>query len=299
MFHVEQIINFLITATKDHNSDISEKPKLVCTDHLVSGEKFKISEYEKGILKTEPVPNDLAAYYESEEYISHNDSRANLQDKIYHLVKSYMLSKKAKWIRKYIKQGSILDFGAGTGEFLNRMKSYYWNVEGVEPNQTARELAILKGLNLKSELSDLERRNFDVISLWHVLEHLPDLENKIKVFRELLSEEGILIIAVPNYKSYDATYYKNKWAAWDVPRHLWHFSRDGIKDKLAESGFELVKEKPLKFDSYYVSLLSEKNAQGSSNYLNAIYRGFISNWKAKSSKEYSSVAYFFKKTPKT
>lgn len=272
---------------------------MVCKDHLVSGEKFNIEEYEKGILKTHPVPENLPRYYESEDYISHSDSQRNFQDRIYHFVKSHMLSKKAKWIYRYFKQGSILDFGAGTGEFLNEMKNSHWIVDGIEPNNTARNLGALKGLNLKSEISELENKKFDVISLWHVLEHIPDFQNKLSELKTLLKDDGLLIIAVPNFNSYDSKYYNENWAAWDVPRHLWHFSRNGIKEKFAEHGFKLVNEKPLKFDAYYVSLLSEKNKPKSSNLLNAIYRGFLSNQRAKSSGEYSSITYFFKKESKT
>ncbi|MGA8853807.1 MAG: class I SAM-dependent methyltransferase [Christiangramia sp.] len=295
MFHVEQMNQFLVTIEQSNKSVSPEKPFLICKDHLVSGEDFKISEYETGILKTHPFPKNLSKYYESEDYISHSDSKKSFQDKIYHSVKSHMLSKKAKWIRNFVKHGRILDYGAGTGEFLNKMRTLLFNVEGVEPNETARELAILKGLDLKPELSDVLIKQFDVISLWHVLEHIPDFENKISEFKPILAEEGILIIAVPNYKSYDANYYKQDWAAWDVPRHLWHFSRIGLKQKIEKHGFELVKEKPLKFDSFYVSLLSEKNKPGSTNLINAFYRGFLSNIKAKHSGEYSSIAYFFKK----
>ena len=179
-----------------------------------------------------------------------------------------------------------------------QMKSYSWEVEGVEPNETARNLAILKGLDLKDDLSSIQEKKYDVITLWHVLEHIPDYEDKINQFYDLLNEDGILIVAVPNFNSYDCKYYKNQWAAWDVPRHLWHFSRNGLGSKLFENGFFLLKEKPLKFDSYYVSLLSEKNKARSSNYINAFVRGFISNFKARSTGEYSSIAYFFTKTPK-
>ena len=289
----------MITAEKKYSTQIQDEPKMVCKDHLVTGEEFQISEYENGILRTEPVPSDLGKYYESDNYISHSDSKSGLQDKVYQLVKSHMLSKKAKWVRRYFKQGDILDFGAGTGEFLNKMKKFLWNVDGVEPNKTARDLAILKGLNLKPDLSELRIKKFDVISLWHVLEHLPDLEKKIQEFYDLLNEDGILIIAVPNHRSYDAEFYKEDWAAWDVPRHLWHFSREGLTEKFYDFNFELVDEKPLKFDSYYVSLLSEKNKNSSTNPLNAIYRGFVSNQRARKTGEYSSIAYFFKKTPKT
>jgi len=289
----------LITTKKKYSAQIDHESKMVCKDHLVSGEEFQILEFEKGILKTDPVPADLGKYYESEDYISHSDSKNSLQDKVYQIVKSHMLSKKAKWVRRYFKQGDILDFGAGTGEFLNTMRKYLWNVEGVEPNKNARDLAILKRLDLKADLSKLRFKKFDVISLWHVLEHLPDLEIKIAEFYELLQEDGILIIAVPNYRSYDAEFYKEDWAAWDVPRHLWHFSREGLAEKFSVHNFELVEERPLKFDSYYVSLLSENNKNSTANPFNAIYRGFISNQKAKKTGEYSSIAYFFKKTPKT
>lgn len=267
----------------------------VYKDHLVTGEEFIIKSHEKGILKTEPFPEDLGKYYQSDAYISHHDSSRNFQDKIYRLVKSYMLSRKAKWIRSYKKHGSILDFGAGTGEFLNKMKSFYWNVYGIEPNKTARDFAILKGLDLKPGLDVLDQKKFDVISLWHVLEHLPDFEEKIQTFKNKLKDDGILIIAVPNYDSYDAKYYRENWGAWDVPRHLWHFSRKGITEKFKENGFTLIKEKPLRFDSFYVSMLSERNRKGSLNIMNAVYRGLISNIQASRNGEYSSIAYFFKK----
>ncbi len=262
---------------------------------MVSGEKFKITVYEDGILKTDPVPNNLSSYYESSQYISHKDSTNGLMEKLYQLVKSYMISKKASWISNEKDKGKILDFGAGTGEFLKKMESFSWMVEGVEPNKNARKLGKQKGLDLKENLDEVEKYPFDVITLWHVLEHIPDFENKIQEFKSKLQDDGLLIIAVPNYNSYDANHYQEDWAAWDVPRHIWHFSRKGLKNKMADNGFHLVKEKPLKFDSYYVSLLSEKNKGKGNSFLNAVYRGFLSNIKATRTKEYSSVAYFFKK----
>ena len=289
----------MITTENNNNSNAATQSKLICKDHLVSSEEFRIEEYEKGILKTQPTPENLPKYYESEDYISHRDSKSNLQDKVYQMVKSFMLSEKAKWIQSYIEKGSILDYGAGTGEFLQQMKNNAWQVEGVEPNSNARNLGVNKGLQIQSILSAVSKKSYDVISLWHVLEHIPDFENKIVEFKELLDQDGLLVIAVPNYKSYDANYYNENWAAWDVPRHLWHFSREGIKTKMNQYGFSLVEEKPLKFDSYYVSLLSEKNKSTSTNFLNAFYRGLRSNLKAKASGEYSSIAYFFRKHPKT
>ena len=284
----------MISTKKKYDYKSSIRSKLVCKDQLVTGEDFEIEEYEKGILKTLPVPEDLSRYYESDAYISHSDSSRNLQDKIYQFVKSYMLSKKATWINEYFKEGKILDYGAGTGEFLNKMRSGQWDVEGVEPNKQARELGLSKGLKIKPDLSAIEKDNYTIISLWHVLEHIPDFEIKVRKFRRLLADDGILIIAVPNYNSYDANYYKEHWAAWDVPRHLWHFSRSGLKNKLSDLGFDLLDEKPLLFDSFYVSLLSEKSKSPRTNFLNAIYRGFLSNLKASKTGEYSSIVYFFK-----
>lgn len=272
-----------------------KKDGLECRDYLVSGEKFKLipaSEFD--ILKTQPVPENLDFYYQSEDYISHTDSAKSITDRIYQFVKGYMLNQKLNWIEKLKSPGKILDVGAGTGDFLLKAKKRGWKVSGIEPNESARKLALLKDLNLQADLSKVGTEKFDVICLWHVLEHIPNLEEEISNFRALLKKDGILVIAVPNFKSHDAEYYREFWAAYDVPRHLWHFSQNGIKNLLSQFGLNLISTKALIFDAYYVSLLSEKNKTGSSNYLKAIYRGWISNWKAKESSEYSSLVYFFK-----
>ncbi|MFV8225341.1 class I SAM-dependent methyltransferase [Christiangramia aquimixticola] len=268
---------------------------LECKDHLVSGEKFEILDLKNGILKTDPFPEDLNKYYQSEDYISHTDSSKTFQDKIYQIVKNKMLSKKASWINTLSKTGKILDYGAGTGDFLNRMKFDGWEVEGVEPNYTARNLGIKKGLEISSELENISETQFDVITLWHVLEHIPDYQNVVDLLKAKLKPGGFLVIAVPNFKSFDAFYYNNKWAAWDVPRHLWHFSRKGLKNTIEENGFSLLQEKPLIFDSYYVSLLSEKNKGSRFPFPKALLRGFISNLNARGTGEYSSLTYFFQK----
>ncbi|MCM4155007.1 class I SAM-dependent methyltransferase [Gramella sp. AN32] len=269
---------------------------LTAKDHLLSNEEFDIIPYKKGILKTEPFPEDLSTYYESEDYISHTDERNNLLDTIYGWVKSYMLSQKRKWVLTEKSKGKILDIGAGTGDFLNQFKNQNWEICGVEPNRKAREFALKKGLNLVQELNDVKPKNFDIISLWHVLEHIPNLEEQILKIYSLLDKNGILIIAVPNYKSYDAQYYKEDWAAWDVPRHLWHFSQEGLKMEMKNLGFECFQNKPLIFDSYYVSLLSENFRKNGGSKLNAFKTGFKSNFKAKTSGEYSSLTYFFRKS---
>lgn len=276
--------------------DLEEKVQLECRDFLVSGEKFKlISDDNSEILRTWPVPENLEFYYQSKDYISHTDSSKGITEKIYQLVKRYMLAKKLSWIETFKNPGKILDVGAGTGEFLNYCKKKGWKIDGVEPNASARKLASKKGVEIHKELAELPAASFDVITMWHVLEHLPDLETEIRNLNLLLKPDGILIIAVPNFKSYDAQYYKEYWAAYDLPRHLWHFSQKGLTGLIKNFGWNLETTKPLKFDAFYVSLLSEKNKPGSGNFLNAFLRGAISNIKASRTGEYSSLVYFFKK----
>ena len=283
-----------MNSDKNTPPENKKAPQLV-TDNLVTGKNFEIRAYKKGILKTFPVPENLGKYYESEHYISHTDSKRTFQDKVYQKVKSYMLSQKANWIRNISKGTQILDYGCGTGDFLLKMQKLNWEVSGIEPNDAARNLAQKKCGNVQSSLHDLKNQKFDVITLWHVLEHIPDFEGKLDEFKKLLKPNGLLIIAVPNYKSYDAKYYKKFWAAWDVPRHLWHFSRKGILEIMKSKNFKCTLEKGLQFDSFYVSMLSENNKASKPNLLNAFYRGLISNLKAKQTKEYSSIAYFFVK----
>lgn len=275
-----------------------------CTDFTVSKEKFdlhKSREYD--ILVTKPIPENIGAYYQSEDYISHTDSKKNLFDKVYQLVKNYTLKRKEKFLNEiFYNQNSnvrsekkLLDIGAGTGDFLKYCKEKDWQVFGTEPDLGARTIASKKEIFLEEELSNIKTKEFNIITLWHVLEHVEDLEDYIKRLKNLLSENGRLIIAVPNYKSYDANYYKNFWAAFDVPRHLWHFSQKGIEKLFSEFGFILENKKPMKFDSYFVSLLSEKYKTGNMNPIKGFYRGFISNLKAKQTSEYSSLIYVFKK----
>lgn len=270
-----------------------------CEDHTVSGKKFQLRfDEEHQMLVTYPKPElkDLPGFYESAAYISHTDSRNSIIDKIYQAVKKYMLVKKLKWIeRKIPGRGRILDIGAGTGDFLLEAKRRGWKVNGIEPNKIARKNALRKGIKLSKDARKFSSNKFDVITLWHVLEHVYDLRAQIIEIEHLLKKGGILIIAVPNYKSYDAQYYKQFWAAYDVPRHLWHFSQDSFRSLFAETSFKQTDSKPLIFDAFYVSHLSEKYKTGKPNFIKALYRGIKSNFKARFTSEYSSIAYFFKK----
>ena len=267
-------------------------------DHSVSGEKFELLlDEELQLLKTHPQPEleNLGKYYESEDYISHTDAKRSLFEKIYHWVKIYSLNKKVSLINSLHKsKGSLLDIGAGTGDFLVTAKANGWQITGIEPNENAKKLAVSKGVSFENSIESIENQQFDVITMWHVLEHVPNVEHQIKELKRLLKPNGTIIIAVPNFKSFDAGYYGEFWAAYDVPRHLWHFSKTSIEKLFGKENMKLVKILPMIFDSFYVSLLSEKYKNGKMNFFKAFYIGLRSNWKANQSKEYSSHIYVLK-----
>ncbi|RTE54848.1 class I SAM-dependent methyltransferase [Arenibacter aquaticus] len=266
-------------------------------DFTLSGETFQLLyDSKRDMLITDPQPKDLSKYYESDEYISHTDSAVSLLDKVYQFVKQLNLRSKLSLINSNsCGDKSLLDIGAGTGDFLAFSKTKGWKVVGVEPNKRAQNKAAEKGVDLKDNLKALPEQHFDVITLWHVLEHLPDLDKQIAEMVSLLKDNGTLIVAVPNYKSFDAGFYKNFWAAFDVPRHLWHFSRKSIPIVFDKHGMKVVKTKPMIFDAFYVSLLSEKYRTGKQHFFRAFCVGLYSNIKALWSKEYSSVIYILKR----
>ncbi|KAA9038773.1 class I SAM-dependent methyltransferase [Ginsengibacter hankyongi] len=273
---------------------------LSAEDFTVSHEGFEIWECSDCTARfTQNVPdiNGIGPYYQSENYISHSDTKEGIINKLYHLVRNRTLIQKRNTIKKFTgtSKGSILDVGCGTGAFLHTMQQAGWEITGFEPDETARQKAKeLYQLNLESpeKLFSLPAKSFDAITLWHVLEHVHDLHNYIKRLKELLKPGGKLFIAVPNYTSYDAKVYKQCWAAYDVPRHLYHFSPASMHKLLSIHEMHMVETKPMWFDSFYVSMLSEKYMTGKSNILNAFVIGAISNFKAIFNKEKcSSVIY--------
>ena len=285
------------------DNKIENNTILKVKDHSVSGEFFKFKENQTyGFLETFPQPSEdkLSEYYETEDYISHTDSKRNLFEKVYHSIRQISLKRKLKLINSFKSEHkTLLDFGCGTGDFLNTAQNNNWIVSGIEPNEEARNIANQKTDNTvfnTSQLTGFKKYSFDVITLWHVLEHIPNLEQQITLLKSLLKKNGVLIIAVPNHKSYDANHYKQFWAAFDVPRHLWHFNQESISKLFSSINMKVVKTKPMVFDSYYVSLLSEKYKSGRMNILKAFWTGLMSNCKAKSSGEYSSLIYVIKNT---
>lgn len=250
------------------------------------------------ITSPQPSPDELSKYYESDSYISHTDSQEGLMAFMYQAVKKYSLALKLRLITTFSRgTGSLLDIGCGTGEFLKLAKNHKWEVKGIEPNEKARNLGFQKGIDIKENIEQCEGLVFDVVTLWHVLEHLPNLENTIQKIEAFVKPGGVLIIAVPNFKSFDAKYYKNYWAAYDAPRHLWHFSKNSMP-ALFSSEMKLEKIRPMIFDSFYVSLLSEKYKTGKAFSVKALFVGLWSNMAALKTRQSSSHIYCFRKVSK-
>ena len=271
-------------------------------DYTVSNKKFQIVVCKSCDFKfTNPRPDqdEIGEYYKAESYISHSNTSKGLIAKIYHSVRKYTLKRKINLInRLYPQKGKLLDVGCGTGMFLNEARGNGWKVNGIEPDSGARQIAEeINKSTIKTEiLSSFQHEKFNIITMWHVLEHVHLLNETVDWLKERITEDGSIIIAVPNHESKDAEIYQAQWAAYDVPRHLYHFSQKSIKQLFEQKGFRLEETLPMKFDSFYVSMLSTKYQTGKINYLKAFTDGLKSNFDAGNNDEnYSSLIYIFKK----
>ena len=295
MFHVKHeliSIKYCPICEADKSSHF-----LSVKDHNVSNDLFSICKCDLcGFVFTNPKPseNTIGDYYKSENYISHSGTKKGLINSIYHLVRNYQIGKKEALVSSLTAEKTILDIGCGTGEFISFCKNKNWSIHGTEPEMSARKINQVKDVVFESLYSPgLNKKTFKVITLWHVLEHVYNLKDDLERIKKLLDPCGYLVIAVPNHDSFDAKIYAQNWAAYDVPIHLYHFRKKDIVKLFSKLGFTLKSVKPLMFDSYYISLLSEKKKGG--NKINAIKNGFISNIKAKKNNNYSSLIYILQK----
>lgn len=277
-------------------------PYLEVKDYTATGEVFPIMACRGcGFLLTNPRPSptQISKYYQSDKYISHTGGGKSLFDRIYLFARNFTLQWKHDTVARYQEPGSLLDFGCGTGEFLNRCQKHGWKVSGVEPSDDARSKAThLIGKHMAATISELPETKYDAITLWHVLEHIHTLPNTLKTLAGKLKPSSTIFIAVPNYKSPDARHYQAHWAGYDVPRHLWHFSPETMTTLLNKVGLKIVAIKPMKLDAFYVSLLSEgyKNPN-QPKWLaatKALVCGLQSNLTAAKTKNHSSLIYIAK-----
>mgnify|MGYP001182528236 CR=1 FL=1 len=283
----------------------SLKPKITCKDHTTSKEVFNIVSCETcGFTLTNPRPDDdsLAKYYKSEMYISHTNSSEGIFNWTYQKIRLYTTKRKVALLRKLVPTGKHLDVGCGTGEFLSACKKSGYETEGIEPSDEARKKAVKNhGLSISksSNLTQYAKDEFNSISLWHVLEHIPNINTLVSQLNHTLKHDGKIIVAVPNHNSWDAKHYKEYWAAWDVPIHLWHFSKKTIVKLFEKHNLKLIETKPMLFDSFYVSLLSEEFISGKKNFIRSFIIGLISNLFGTFTKNgHSSIIYIFEKEKK-
>ena len=255
-----------------------------CLDHFISGEAFSIMKCANcGFLFTQDPPdeNEIALYYKSEAYISHSDTSKGLLNKLYRHARRLMLSRKYSLIKSILGSGTgqILDIGSGTGYFQAYLTRKGWSATGIEINSDAREYA-KRTFSVESyspdQLIRFHSSSFDFITMWHSLEHFHDPGYYLKSAQNILKDNGYLIIALPNHNSFDAEFYGKYWAAWDVPRHLWHFGPSSVKAFIERFGFTLRSVHRLPLDSFYVSLLSERYRKSVFPLIQGSLIGFVS-----------------------
>ena len=270
-------------------------------DLFLTQEPFKILECKEcGLLYTTPRPNkdEIGRYYKSEEYYSHQENKEGFIPKVYEKVKSVNLKNKYGIATEGKEKGKALDIGCGVGDILHTMEQHGWDCTGVEPSEDAKVIAKkrIKGQLLSSEEQEnLPDSSFDIITMWHVLEHVDDIRWQIQQLHRLCKPGGRIIIALPNYKSYDGQYYKAEWAAYDVPRHLNHFNKETLIRFFEESHLKYIKTEKLRWDAYYISYMSEKYRHNSLPLVRGAVRGMISNCKARKTGEWSSLVYVFER----
>ena len=278
--------------------------KFTAVDYTATGETFDVFECAAcGMRFTQnaPIEQNAGKYYHSPDYISHSDTRKGIVNRIYHYVRSVMLRRKAKLVADVLgkTEGKLLDIGAGTGYFANEMKRAGFYVNAVEIDSGARKFALEHFGVTEEDISALDKfpdENFDAFTMWHVMEHVYRLSEEWQKLHRLLKNNGRLIIAVPNCASADANHYKEMWAAYDVPRHLWHFNPHTMRLVAQQHGFKLVATHPMPFDGFYISMLSEKNKGASFPFVRGLWQGFKALSKASCNKEKSSsVIYVFEK----
>lgn len=292
---MKKILKCAVCLKKDFSLFVETK------DYFFTNESFSLEKCNAcGFVFTNPLPlkENLGKYYETEEYLSHDSNKRGIIKNIYKIVREINLKNKYGIISRYMHSGKILDIGSGTGEFLNYFKNKGWKTIGIEPNQEAREFAVnnyqLSVVDEK-ELDLVENNSQNVVTMWHVLEHVYDLDERMETLHRILKKDGILVVALPMIDSPDSIKFGKYWSGLDVPRHLYHFSSSTFELLAKRYKFNIIDKLPMKFDSLYVSWLSHKAKKSKLSFLRGIFDGIISNMYANKSSNYSSMIFVMKK----
>jgi len=268
-------------------------------DYFLTQESFSIVQCEQcGFKFTNPYPDNsiIHKYYQSTNYLSHPGKSFNAFSFVYNLVKYFNIRSKYKRAVTGYKPGNILDIGCGSGDFLHYCQKKGWSITGIEPDPFARQYCVerLQALVLSpDDTNRIQNESFDIITLWHVLEHVQDLQEQVQTMRKWIKSDGRLVVALPNPDSFDARFYDSYWAGWDVPRHLHHFSKNNIISLMEQNGFRHLYTFPMKWDAFYVSILSQKYMKSKLATIRGVFRGVESNLKAFAGENHSSLIYIF------
>ena len=259
-----------------------QTPYADCTDFTVSRESYILMRCpECGMVYTSNPPKecDTSKYDKLDLKLKLGDSPAGLIHKLYYYIRLRMLSRKAHIVesQSYRTGGSLLNYGAKTGYFSHKMERRGWKVTSIEKYHEERLFSLEMFHHRMFDVPEMDRlhpETFDVITLWHVFEHCYDPNGLLDKFYKLLRPTGILIMACPNIRSTDAMHYGPYWAAYDVPRHLWHFNTTSLSELAHKHGFTLMHRERMPFDCFYISILSEKHKRHKMAFLRGILYGF-------------------------
>ena len=195
-----------------------------------------------------PLAADLMTMY-PQEYDQYQDATKREHSRILQLDRLYGLRKRSKAVMRHIERGRLLDVGCATGEFLNAIRDKGWEVVGVEPSPLASRWA-RENLDLDVKTGTLETvalpdESFDVVTMWNVIEHVPDPHAVLSKAYRLLRSNGLLVLTTPNFDSVDVKIFGRYWIGYELPRHFYVFSRRTLLEVVEKAGFRVLETKCL------------------------------------------------------
>jgi SAM-dependent methyltransferase len=281
------------------------KKELSCKDYVATGDRFDLTRCTNcTFLFTNPRPDGahIGKYYQSDRYVSHAGSKDQFtfMYKVYDLVRDYSIKSKLNLIKKHHNSGRLMDLGCGLGYFLHgAVVDKTFDAIGVDISNDAINYVKQKfgyKIHPESDLDSFAANSFDIITQWHVLEHVHLLNERMKQLYKILKPNGTLFIAVPNCDSWDAKHYGEFWDGYDVPRHLYHFNKKSFSLLMNNHGFAVVDIKPMPFDAPYISMRSEVHKGNSFEFVRGAAKGLASTVSALSSGNHSSLMFIVKKS---